>query len=123
MALTKMPCAVSGGGSKPPYATMFRASNQIWGILLASTLKDYKYVKLMTSQEWIDMGGTSTESAYITQTSITMGVNVSGTRTAYTLTTSPISVSTLNLENASIIDFYDNFSGSTKAFAIMFYDD
>lgn len=115
-----MPRPIAGSGdSVKPFAFMVRGNQSVFGICIPSLVKDYKYVKLMTPQDWVDNGGRSTEGNLITISSI--GIGIDGV-SAGTLTTSPTLVSSLNLETASEMDVYFAAGGNFQACAVMFYN-
>ena len=110
---------MSGGdGEINPFVTLARSNgNTNWIYLIPSLLKDYKYVKLMTPQDWIDNGGDSSVTSLITATSAL--ITVDGVNT--TLTTTAILVSSLNIDTANDVSVFFTGSGYV-ACAVMFYN-
>ena len=108
-----------------PYIIMARANDIMWNIFMPSILKNYKWVKLMTPQDWVDNGGRVSEGNLITMTTGNFTLtHSSGSISTVTLTTTPILVSTLNLEDIVEMDYYHDGAGggSYYAIAVMFYD-
>lgn len=108
------------GGEINQFVALARSNaTASWIFLIPSLLKDYKYVKLMTPQDWIDNGGDSSVASLITVTSATLTVD--GVSTS--LTTTPVLVSSLNIDTANDLSVY--FAGSTSSFgacAVIFYN-
>ena len=126
MATMKMPCAVgSGGVTLEPLAYVVRGGDTaryVQNFISQKLIKNYKYVRTMTSAEASATYSLPVSGSYINTTSVSYGYNnnVSGG----TLSTTPVDISALSLDDDKEM-YFTVTAGSVGfyAFGILFYND
>lgn len=114
----------NGGGGADNLVMLIRGENssRLQTFLHNKLINRYKYMKLMTAQEYQAYSGTSALNGVITITSVELQNALNNTGTFLNLSTTDVSISNLSLSSSDITVFVkENLSGR-QAFVLQLHN-